>query len=81
MSNNLMGNSAVPGYVKLCATGILSLTYVAALSVATIDMLHDTALPSTITFILGTGVSLALTVLGIHQGASLSEGSAPNAGA
>lgn len=76
-----MGNSAVPQYVKITATGILGLTYLSALTVATVDMLTygpNAPIPAVIAFILGTGLSLALGILGLHQGASLAEAVPPN---
>lgn len=76
MGNSLLGNSAVPQYVKLTATGILGATYLSALIIATHDMLAfgpNAPVPSVVAFILGTGLSLALGVLGLHQGASLAE--------
>lgn len=80
--DKLLGNSAMPNYVKLTATGILGSTYLAALIVAMHDYLTygpNAPLPSVVTFVLGTGVSLATTVLGIHQGAQLAnEGSKPS---
>lgn len=79
--SGLLGNSAVPQYVKITATGILGLTYLSALAVTTIDMLKygpDAPVPAVVSFILGTGLSLALGVLGLHQGASLAEAVPPN---
>lgn len=80
-ANKMMGNSAVPQYVKLVATGILGATYLSALTVASYEMLRygpNAPIPSVVSFILGTGVSLALGVLGLHQGASLAEAVPPN---
>lgn len=76
--SSILGNSAVPQYVKLTATAILATTYLSSLVVATIDMVTDATIPSVVTFILGTGLSLALGVLGLHQGASLAEAAPPN---
>lgn len=79
-THNLLGNSAVPNYVKLTATGIVASTYLAALAVA-VDVYVTQGpmaqLPSIVTFVLGTGVSLALGILGLHQGASLAESTPP----
>lgn len=72
-SGNLLGNSAMPNYIKICAAGILTSTYLAALAVAFHDSLSGVPLPSDISFILGTGLSLAVSALGMHQGAQLSE--------
>lgn len=70
---NFLGNTSMPNYVKLTATAILATTYFAALYVATSDMTTNTAVPSVVSFILGTGLSMALGALGIHQGATLME--------
>lgn len=72
--SNLLGNSAMPNYVKLTATAILGATYLAALVVATYDMMVNMQVPNVVTFIMGTGLSMALGILGLHQGASLAEG-------
>lgn len=73
---NLLGNSSVPNYVKITATCILGSTYIAALGVA-VDtyIMHGASaeIPSVVSFVLGTGLGLALQVLGLHQGASLAE--------
>lgn len=77
-----MGNSAVPNYVKLTATGILGATYLGALIVAGFEEIAhgpNAPVPAVVTFILGTGLSLALGVLGLHQGASLA-GESPASG-
>lgn len=80
----LMGNSKVPNYLKLTATAILALTYLSALFVAVdlyIERGPSAPLPSIVTFVLGTGLSLALSTLGMHSGAQLAEsgGSTTNA--
>jgi hypothetical protein len=80
MGASLMGNSSVPNYVKITATAIVASTYVAALAVAVdvyVTQGAQAQLPGVVTFILGTGLSMALGVLGIHQGASLVETPAP----
>lgn len=73
MSNpsNLMGNSALPNYIKLTATGILALTYLAALVVATTDMLTNQPVPTLASAIITAGLGMALPIIGIHSGASL----------
>lgn len=76
MSSRLLGNSSVPNYVKITATAILGSTYLAALAVAVDTYVVGgpaAAPPTVVTFILGTGLSMALGVLGLHQGASLAE--------
>jgi hypothetical protein len=80
MKSSLLGNSAVPNYVKITATGILASTYICALLVATYDMMANLQAPNVVTFILGTGLSMSLGILGLHQGASLAE-AAPQASA
>lgn len=70
---NLLGNTSMPNYVKLTATAILASTYFAALYVAVTDMITGTDIPSTVSLILGTGLSMAIGALGIHQGATLLE--------
>lgn len=80
MSNKLMGNTALPGYVKITATAILAVTYIAALCVAVYAYVAQgtqAQLPSIVTFILGTGLSMALGAVGMHQGASLLESPSP----
>lgn len=80
MLKSLLGNSSVPNYVKLTATGILGSTYMAALAVAVdvyVSQGAQAQLPAIVSFILGTGLSMALGVLGLHQGASLAETPAP----
>ena len=74
---NLLGNTSMPNYVKLTATVILGTTYFAALYVATSDMITGVATPSVVSFILGTGLSMALGALGMHQGATLMESVPP----
>lgn len=76
-ANSFLGNTSMPNYVKLMATGILGTTYAAALAVATVDTLRGVELPSIIVFIIGTGVTTAISVLGIHQGATLMESPQP----
>lgn len=76
MSAGLLGNSSVPNYVKITATAILASTYLAALGVAMDTYVTggpNASLPSVVPFVLGTGLGLALQVLGLHQGASLAE--------
>ena len=78
--NNLMGNTSMPNYVKITATVILALTYVSALGVAVavyISAGPQAQLPSIVTFILGTGMTLAIGALNLHQGASLLESPSP----
>ncbi len=73
---NLLGNSSVPNYVKIAAAGILVSTYGAALTVAVdvyVSQGAQAQLPTIVAFVLGTGLSMALGVLGLHQGASLVE--------
>lgn len=75
----LLGNSALPNYVKLMAAGVLVITYLAALYVAVNSYIQSgnaATLPQIVIFVLGTGLGLSLNVLGLHQGASLIE-SAP----
>ena len=78
--SNLMGNTSLPNYVKITATSILGLTYLAALGVAVdvyVTQGAQAQLPSIVTFILGTGLSMALGAVGLHQGASLLESPSP----
>lgn len=80
MSSKLMGNTSLPNYVKIVATAILACTYVAALWVA-IDVYISQGpqgqLPTIVAFVLGTGLSMALSAVGMHQGASLLEAPSP----
>ena len=81
MSRPLLGNSSLPNYVKIVATAILALTYLAALGVAVavyISQGPQAQLPSVVVFVLGTGLSTALGVLSLHQGASLLETPSPS---
>lgn len=78
MSTSLLGNSAVPQYVKIMAAGMLAATYVGALVVEGASLLNHVDPPAIATFVLGTGVSVAVQVLGIHTGASLGEAVPPN---
>lgn len=83
MKGSLLGNSSLPNYVKITATLILALTYLAALAVAVVVYITQgpqAQLPSIDVFILGTGLSMALGALGLHQGASLLETPAPSQG-
>lgn len=69
-----MGNSAIPPYLKATAAAVLALTYLACLSDAIYQTIfHPTAaLPTDVTFVLGTGMGIALQIIGAHTGASLS---------
>ena len=73
MKNGLMGNSAIPQYVKLLSALMLALTYAGALWVYGADLVNGLQVPPVVTFVLGTGVSMAVSVLGLHSGASLAE--------
>ena len=81
MNSKLLGNSSLPNYVKITATAILASTYLSALAVA-VDVYviqgPQAQLPTVVSFILGTGLSMALGALGLHQGASLLETPAPS---
>lgn len=70
---SLLGNSAVPQYVKVMAASMLGLTYMGALIVEGLDLVNNVTPPSIVTFVLGTGVSFALAALGLHAGAQLGE--------
>jgi len=81
MTSRLLGNSSLPNYVKITATAILATTYLSALGVAVdvyIAQGPQAQLPTVVAFILGTGLSMALGALGLHQGASLLETPAPS---
>lgn len=75
--NRLMGNSAVPQYLKLIAAGMLSLTYLGALVIEGVYMITDQTAPAIVPLVIGTGISMALGVLHLQTGASLGE-SVPN---
>lgn len=80
MKSPLLGNSSMPNYVKITATAILALTYLAALGVAVavyVGQGPSAQLPSIVVFVLGTGLSMALGAVGMHQGASLVETPSP----
>lgn len=73
---NLLGNSSMPTYVKLMATGLLGCTYLSALAVATAEYITygpSAQLPGIVTLVIGTGMGLALQILGLHTGAQLTE--------
>lgn len=74
----LMGNTSVPNYVKITSTALLAVTYLAALALA-VDTYwqHGTNanLPTVVTFILGTGMGMAVSAIGLHQGVSVAESS------
>lgn len=71
--NSLLGNSAVPQYVKVMSAAMLGLTYLGALVVEGVDLLNGAQPPQIVTFVIGTGVSFALAALGLHAGAQLQE--------
>lgn len=71
--NSLLGNSAVPQYVKIMSAGLLGLTYVGALIVEGLDLINNITPPSIVTFVLGSGLSFAFAALGLHAGAQLGE--------
>lgn len=76
MLGNFLGNSAMPTYVKLTATGLIAVTYLAALGVAADEYITygpNAQLPTIVSFVLGTGIGIALNALGLHTGASLAE--------
>ena len=73
----ILGNSAVPQYIKMLAAGMLSVTYLGALVVEGIDLINNQVSSPLVIFVLGTGMSVALTALGLHTGAQLGE-STPN---
>lgn len=77
MFNKLLGNSAVPQYVKIMAAGMLGLTYLGALFVEGVDLVNNIAPPQVVTLVVGVGISTALTAVGLHTGAQLGE-SMPN---
>lgn len=70
----LLGNSAMPNYVKLMAAIILVFTYLAALGLGVVDYAREMPIPNEVTIIIGAGLGLAMNVLGVHQGVQLSEG-------
>lgn len=73
---NLLGNSAMPNYVKLTATILLALTYLSALGVAAdiyVTNGPNAVLPNIVTLVLGVGVGFAANAIGLHTGASLAE--------
>lgn len=62
--------------VKIMALVLLGLTYLAALVVAVAVYFTyglNATLPSGVAVVLGTGLGMALNILGIHQGASLTQ--------
>lgn len=71
--NSLLGNSAVPQYVKVMSAAILALTYIGALVVEGATLINGQTTPAIVTFVLGTGVSYAIQALGLHAGAQLGE--------
>lgn len=76
----LLGNSALPNYVKITAVVLLALTYIGALAVAAETYVTEGAnaqLPTIVALVLGTGIGMALQVLGLHSGASITEGATP----
>src|SRR5271163_2117662 len=78
--NTLLGNSSMPNYVKIMATTLLGLTYLAALAVALdiyVSQGANAVLPNLIALVLGTGLGVSLNILGIHQGAQLAEHAGP----
>lgn len=79
MLTSLLGNSQLPAYVKITATALLALTYIGALAVAAETYVTEgpnATLPTIVALVLGTGVGMALNVLGLHSGASITEGAA-----
>lgn len=70
---NLMGNSAMPQYIKVLAAGMLCATYLGALAVYGVDLLNNIQPSAVVVFVLGTGVSMAAGVLNLHTGAQLAE--------
>jgi hypothetical protein len=76
MMRALLGNSSMPNYVKLIAAGLLGTTYLAALIVAVdtyITQGPTATMPNVIAVIIGSGLGISLNILGIHQGAQLTE--------
>lgn len=76
----LLGNSSMPNYVKLTATVLLALTYLAALVVAADSYISygpNAQLPTVVSVVIGTGIGVALQTLGLHTGASLVESTPP----
>lgn len=70
-----MGNSAMPPYLKMMAAAVLVATYGAALAYACYHyaVTPSTPLPTEVSIVLGSGLTIALTVIGMHSGATLAE--------
>lgn len=77
--SGFMGNTSVPPYLKVMAASLLAVTYVAILVyVGFFAAAHGWSmdnLPPMVSFLLGTGMTVALQILNIHVGASVAENS------
>lgn len=76
----LLGNTSLPAYIKITATALLALTYIGALAVAAetyVTQGSNAPLPTIVSLVIGTGIGMALNVLGLHSGASITEGATP----
>lgn len=73
----LLGNTAMPVYIKLLSAAILAITYLAVLVYAGIfAAAHNWTLdnlPPLVSNFLVAGLVMALSNLGIHTGASVTE--------
>ena len=82
MVERLLGNSGVPVYIKLQASGILTMTYLSALAYCGYDVITNHGnlgnMPPIVSFVLGTGLTIALQVLNIHLTAQQNEQTVSN---
>jgi hypothetical protein len=66
--------NSVPDYIRITATALVGLTYLCALGIA-VDVYvaygPSAQLPGVVSFVLGTGLGVALNALGLHTGISL----------
>lgn len=80
MPSGFMGNSSIPPYAKYTALGLLVVTYVSTLAYAGgYSIAHGWSLdgmPAVVFFIIGSGLTIALSTFNIHVGVSTAESGA-----